>query len=178
MKLGSLNFSPAREHPELMAPLTAQAATDSAHSDSIWVAPIDVSLADTAAFCGHYDIGLDQSANCVIIETKRGNNLCYAACIILATDRVDVNSTVRKYFDARKASFASMETAVTLTSMEYGGITPLGLPNDWTILIDVSVIDQKMLIIGSGIRASKLAVTPEVLSSLPNAIVMDIKKPA
>jgi prolyl-tRNA editing enzyme YbaK/EbsC (Cys-tRNA(Pro) deacylase) len=95
-------------------------------------------------------------------------------CGVLATTRADVNGIVRKHLGARKISFASMDTAVTLTGMEYGGITPVGLPDDWPILVDVNVIGQQRVIIGSGIRGSKLLVTTDVLASLPNAEVLDI----
>jgi prolyl-tRNA editing enzyme YbaK/EbsC (Cys-tRNA(Pro) deacylase) len=176
MKLGKLTFSPINEHTELLAPATAERAQEL--SDSIWVTPIDATLADTAAFCEAYDVGLDISANCVIVEAKRGERIWYAACIILATDKVDVNGTVRKHLDARKLSFAPMDTAVALTGMEYGGITPLGLPADWPILIDSAVMEHEKVIIGSGIRASKILIPSPALASLLNATVLDIKKPS
>ena len=71
-----------------------------------------------------------------------------------------------------------MDSTVSLTAMEYGGITPVGLPADWPILVDVNVIDRERVIVGSGIRGSKLLVATEVLPSLPNAEVLDITKPA
>jgi prolyl-tRNA editing enzyme YbaK/EbsC (Cys-tRNA(Pro) deacylase) len=101
----------------------------------------------------------------------------YAACVVLATTRADINGIVRKHLGARKISFASMDIAVTLSGMEYGGITPVGLPNDWPILVDVNVIDRERVIVGSGIRGSKLLLAPEVLASPPNAEVLAIAKP-
>ena len=59
-------------------------------------------LADTAAFCEHYDVGLDVSANCVVVEAKRADRVWHAACMVLATTRADVNGIVRKHVDARK----------------------------------------------------------------------------
>jgi len=91
---------------------------------------------------------------------------------VLATDRADVNKTVRKHLDVRKISFASMATAVTQTGMEYGGITPIGVPSGWPVLVDSTVAAGDWLVIGSGIRGSKIAVTGESLSKLTGATVL------
>lgn len=136
----------------------------------------DPDLADTAAFCEQYDVGMDISANCVVVEAKRAERVWYAACLVLATTRADVNGIVRKHLGARKISFAPMDTAVSITGMEYGGITPIGLPADWPILIDLSVIDRQRVIIGSGIRGSKILAEPGVLAALPTAEVLRITK--
>jgi prolyl-tRNA editing enzyme YbaK/EbsC (Cys-tRNA(Pro) deacylase) len=144
--------------------------------DGLWVTEIDADLADTTAFCEHYDIGLDISANCVVVEARRADRTWYAACLVLATTRADVNGVVRKHLGARKISFAPMDTAVSLTGMEYGGITPVGLPADWPVLVDLNVMDQERVIIGSGIRSSKLLAATEVLASLPGAEVMALTK--
>jgi prolyl-tRNA editing enzyme YbaK/EbsC (Cys-tRNA(Pro) deacylase) len=171
VELGKLTFVPASEAPELVAePVRAHL------QDGLWVSEIDPDLADTAAFCEHYDIGLDVSANCVVVEARRAERTWHAACVVLATTRADVNGVVRKHLGARKVSFASMDTAVALTGMEYGGITPVGLPADWPLLIDVNVTDQDRVIIGSGIRGSKLLVSTGVLASLLGAEVMALTK--
>jgi len=146
-------------------------------SDGLWVSEIDPGLADTAAFCEHYEIGLDVSANCVVVEARRADRVWFAACVVVATTRADVNGIVRKHLGARKISFAPMDAAVSLTGMEYGGITPVGLPDDWPILVDRNVIDEDRVIIGSGIRGSKLLAATEVLASLPNAEVPALTKP-
>ena len=96
---------------------------------------------------------------------------------MLATTRADVKGIVRKQLGARKISFAPMDTAVSLTGMEYGGITPIGLPADWPILLDVNVIQQRQVVIGSGIRPKLLAST-SVLQTLPNTEVLTITKTA
>src|SRR6185503_7584900 len=169
MDVGKLTFVPASEASDLVAePVRPHL------QDGLWVSAIDPGLADTAAFCEHYDIGLDISANCVVVEARRADRAWFAACIVLATTRADINGIVRKHLGARKISFASMDTAVTLSGMEYGGITPVGLPNDWPILVDVNVIDRERVIVGRGIRGSKLLLAAEVLASLPNAEVRDI----
>lgn len=110
---------------ELVAPPT-QAAITGMGLQGVQVSEIDETLADTAAFCEHYDIGLNVSANCVIVEAKRADKVWYAACVILATTKVDVNNGVRRHLDARKISFAPMDKATTLTQMQYGGINPIG----------------------------------------------------
>lgn len=137
------------------------------------VAPIDPSLADTAAFCERYGVTLADSANCVVIAGRRGADTSYAACVVLATTRADVNGVVRRRLGARKASFAPMDDAVALTGMEYGGITPIGLPADWPVLIDAAVLRREVVVIGSGIRASKLALSPALLAALPGAEVIE-----
>jgi prolyl-tRNA editing enzyme YbaK/EbsC (Cys-tRNA(Pro) deacylase) len=172
VQLGKLTFVPASDAPDLVAEPVRRYLGD----DGLWVSAIDPSLADTAAFCEHYDIGLDISANCVVVEAKRADRTWHAACIVLATTRADVNGIVRKHLGARKISFAPMDTAVSLTEMEYGGITPVGLPADWPILVDQNVVDQQRVIIGSGIRASKLLAATGVLASLPGAEVLAITK--
>ena len=103
------------------------------------MAEIDPDLADTAAFCERYDVSLAESANCVVIAGKREGETRFAACIVLATTRADVNNVGRQALDVRKASFAPMDIAVAETAMEYGGITPIGLPAGWPILVDAAV---------------------------------------
>jgi prolyl-tRNA editing enzyme YbaK/EbsC (Cys-tRNA(Pro) deacylase) len=136
-------------------------------------APIDPTLADTAAFCEQYGVDMADSANCVVIAGRRGEATRYAACVVLATTRADVNGVVRRRLDARKASFAPMEDAVTLTGMEFGGITPIGLPAPWPILIDAAVLERDVVVIGSGLRRSKIALPSAALAELPNAEVVD-----
>ena len=142
-------------------------------ASEVLVAPIDPELADTAEFCATYDVSMSDSANCVVIAGRRASVTSYAACMILATTRADVNGVVRKRLDARKASFAPMEDAVTLTAMEYGGITPIGLPADWPILLDAAVAASGEVVIGSGIRGSKLFLPGSSLAALPHAEVLE-----
>jgi prolyl-tRNA editing enzyme YbaK/EbsC (Cys-tRNA(Pro) deacylase) len=172
VQVGSLTFTPLREAPELVGePVRPHG------QDGLWVSEIDPELADTAAFCEHYGVGMDISANCVVVEARRAERTWYAACLVLATTRADVNGIVRKHLGARKISFAPMDTAVSLSGMEYGGITPIGLPSDWPILVDRDVVEQQRVIIGSGIRGSKILAATEVLAGLPNAEVLAITKP-
>jgi prolyl-tRNA editing enzyme YbaK/EbsC (Cys-tRNA(Pro) deacylase) len=171
---GSLALVAARQHPELLAPPVAAAlAALGDAAASVEVAPIDPGLADTAAFCAAYGVGPDISANCVVIAGRRGDETRYAACVVLATTRADVNGVVRRLLDARKASFAPMDDAVALTGMEYGGITPIGLPADWALYIDARIPELDRAIVGSGIRASKIELPGSVLAALPNAQVIE-----
>jgi prolyl-tRNA editing enzyme YbaK/EbsC (Cys-tRNA(Pro) deacylase) len=141
--------------------------------DDVFAAPIDPDLADTAAFCEQYGVAMAESANCVVIAGRRGDVTRYAACLVLATTRADVNGVVRKRLDARKASFAPMEDAVTLTGMEFGGITPIGLPAPWPILVDAAVLRRDVVVIGSGLRRSKIALPAAALPELPGAEVIE-----
>jgi prolyl-tRNA editing enzyme YbaK/EbsC (Cys-tRNA(Pro) deacylase) len=173
VKLGNLDFEPIETGFELVSGSVKEAASG---ISGILVSCIDPSLADTAAFCEHYGIGMDVSANCVIVEAKRADKVWYAACIVLATTRADINGIVRKYLEARKVSFAPMEKAVEMTGMEYGGITPIGLPEGIPVMVDMRVTEAEYVVIGSGIRGSKLLVKPDVLVGLPGAVVKDIVK--
>jgi prolyl-tRNA editing enzyme YbaK/EbsC (Cys-tRNA(Pro) deacylase) len=179
--LGTLSWTPALDRPDLLAePVAAalrtlgkDAETGGGGADDVLVAEIDPTLADTAAFCDAYGVGLDVSANCVVVAAKRGGERQLAACLVLATTRADVNGLVRRHLDARKASFASMDVAVAETGMEYGGITPLGLPPEWPLLVDAAVAAADRAIVGSGLRRSKLAVPGPLLARLPGAEVLD-----
>lgn len=170
-----LDLLPALVAPELLAdPVRAFLGTLAPSlAETVRVAAIDPDLADTAAFCERYDVGLDISANCVVIAGRRGETTRYAACMVLATTRADVNGAVRQLLDARKASFAPMDDAVRLTGMEYGGITPLGLPADWPVLVDSRIVSLPEIIVGSGLRRSKIAMPGSVLAALPGAQVVE-----
>jgi prolyl-tRNA editing enzyme YbaK/EbsC (Cys-tRNA(Pro) deacylase) len=135
-------------------------------------ARIDPELADTAAFCERYGVPMAASANCVVVAGRRAGELRYAAAVVLATDRADVNGALRKALDVRKASFAPMPDAVAETGMEYGGITPLGLPPGWPIYLAAQVVAAGQVVIGSGLRRSKLRLDGRLLAELPGAQVL------
>jgi prolyl-tRNA editing enzyme YbaK/EbsC (Cys-tRNA(Pro) deacylase) len=179
MRFGTLDFTPALDSPTLLAEPAAAAlqSADAMEAASVLVAAIDPRVADTAAFCERYEISMADGANCVIVQARRGERTWYAACLVRGSDRLDVNGAVRRHLGARKLSFAPMDDAVALTGMEYGGITPIGVPSDWPILADESVAGHDRLIVGSGIRGSKLLVSGAFLASLPNAEVLPIALP-
>jgi prolyl-tRNA editing enzyme YbaK/EbsC (Cys-tRNA(Pro) deacylase) len=173
--LGTLSAVPALERPDLLGDPVAHALKllDPADAALVGVAEIDPELADTAAFCAAYEAPLDGSANCVVVAGRRGGEVRYAACLVLATTRADVNGIVRKRLDARKASFAPMDDAVAITGMAYGGITPIGLPAEWPLLVDAAVAAAPAVVIGSGVRHSKLALPGELAARLPGAEVVE-----
>lgn len=163
---GILDWKPLARHPELVAePVRA-----SAHlTPTAAVTKIDPTLADTTAFCDAYDVGPERSANCVVIAGRRREVTRYAAVMVLATMRADVNGVIRKELDARKCSFAPQAEAVALTGMEFGGITPIGVPEDWPILVDDAVIAAGDVVVGSGLRRSKILLPAAELLNLPHA---------
>lgn len=172
--LGNLSWVPALTRTDLLAPPVVEALHRwDGDTETVLVAEIDPDLADTAAFCERYGIPLDASANCVVIAAKRAGETRMAACVVLATTRADVNNRVRRHLGARKASFADMNQAVAETGMEYGGITPIGTPADWPLLIDAAVVDAGPVVVGSGVRRSKLCLSGDALARLPNAEVLD-----
>ena len=170
---GTLNVVPAPSRTDLLAEPVVKALVALSDPEAVGVAEIDAELADTAAFCEAYGSPLSASANCVVVAGKRAGEVRFAAALILATTRADVNGVIKRRLDVRKASFAPMDEAVQLTGMEYGGITPVGLPEAWPILIDKAVAQAPELVIGSGIRGSKLLIPGPVLASLPGAEVID-----
>jgi prolyl-tRNA editing enzyme YbaK/EbsC (Cys-tRNA(Pro) deacylase) len=169
-ELGTLDWQPAAEHAELLAEPVRAAIGDL----PAYVAAIDPGLADTAAFCAEYDVPPAASANCVIVHGKRAGESTYAAVMVLATHRADVNGVIRKHLGVRKISFAAQDDAVGATGMEYGGITPIGLPADWPVLVDDTVAQAEPVVIGSGIRGSKLLIDGAELAKLPTATVLEL----
>src|SRR5258708_7804779 len=139
MRIGRLEAVPPLSRPDLLAPAVAAAlaAQDGKlPADAVGVAEIDPELADTAAFCDRYKVAFGESANCVVVAGRRDGETRFAACVVLATTRADVNGVVRRQLDVRKASFAAVDIAVEQTAMEYGGITPIGVPAHWPGFLD------------------------------------------
>lgn len=174
------DFDTATPAPDCLDELTAPVADAVRHwrgsvpADRILYVETDPRWADTAVFVEHYGRDLlERSANCVVVAGKRGGGTTLAACLVLSTTRVDVNGVVRRQLGARKASFAAMDTATGETGMEYGGITPVGLPADWPVLVDAAVADLPYVLVGSGRRRGKLLVPGKALAELPGAVVLE-----
>ena len=168
---GNLTWHLASDRPHLLAEPVA-AALDRIMGAR--VAQIDAELADTAAFCAAYDVAPEASANCVVVEGRRGEDVTLAAVIVLATDRADINRVVRRHLGVRKISFADQARAQELTGMQQGGITPVGLPAGWPVLVDAKVVAAGPVVIGAGLRGAKLLVHGSALADLPGAVVLDL----
>lgn len=175
MRIGRLDAVPALGRPDLVAPPVAAALAEMngvLAGTSVGVAEIDSRFADTSAFCEHYQVAPGESANCVIVSGRREGETRFAACVVLATTKADINRVVRRSLGVRKASFAPVDLAVAATGMEYGGITPIGLPPGWPVLVDAAVVATPLVVIGSGVRRSKLLLPGEALALLPAAAVL------
>jgi prolyl-tRNA editing enzyme YbaK/EbsC (Cys-tRNA(Pro) deacylase) len=171
--LGGLAATPASTRTDLLAPPALAALEGADLLDVVGVVEIDPAVSDTATTQEVFGLSMDTLVNCVIVGGKRGGVERIAACLILATGQADINNTVKRSLDVRKASFLPLERAVELTGMEYGGITPIGLPENWPILVDRRVVDTELVVIGSGVRRSKILLPGQVLSRLPGAQVID-----
>ena len=164
---------PARDRPPGPGRRTRRRrAGDWPGAAEIAVVEIDPDLADTAAMSEAYDIPMSAGGNCVVVSGARAGDERVAACVVRADTRADVNTLVRKLLDVRKCSFLPMDRAVEETGMEYGGITPLGLPAGWRILVHDALLDEPVVVIGSGTRRSKLLVPGRLLGELPGAEVV------
>lgn len=172
-RLPGLTSLPARERPDLLAPPVAEAVAAWPYGDRVAVVEIDPDLADTAAMSEAYGIPMEASANCVVVAGRREGEERLAACVVRADTRADVNRTVKRLLDVRKSSFLPVERAVAESAMEYGGITPVGLPDRWRVLLDARIPEIEVAVLGSGIRRSKLLVPGALLAELPGAEVIE-----
>jgi prolyl-tRNA editing enzyme YbaK/EbsC (Cys-tRNA(Pro) deacylase) len=172
-EIGGLSTVAASERPDLLAPPTRAALERQGLLDDVGVVEIDPAISDTAATREEFGLPADALANCVVVGGRREGGERLAACVVLATTRADVNGAVKRYLDVRKASFLPIERAVQLTGMEYGGITPIGLPADWPVLVDRSVVDGGVVVIGSGVRRSKILLPGRLIGNLAGAVVLD-----
>jgi prolyl-tRNA editing enzyme YbaK/EbsC (Cys-tRNA(Pro) deacylase) len=138
------------------------------------VLPCDPDLADTAAFCDHYGVPLERSANTILVAGKgRDGERTYVACVVLAHTRLDVNGAVRKRLGVRKASFASADETRELTGMLIGGVTAFALPTDLPLWVDARVLEPDWVVLGGGDRSTKLKLAPDLLTMAPGAEVLE-----
>ena len=134
--------------------------------------PCDPGLADTAAFCAAYGFEPEESANTILVIGK-GDPPRYAACVVLAPHRLDVNRAVRDRLGTRKASFAPSEATREITGMEIGGVTVFGLPASLPVWVDARVMQRERVVLGGGSRSWKVLAAPSILLALPNAEVVE-----
>lgn len=172
-RVGGLVAGPALERPDLLAEPVALALAGWEHADEVGVVEIDPGLADTAALTAAYDLPDESNGNCVVVGGRRDGQERIAACVVRADTRADVNNLVKRRLDVRKASFLATDDAVERSGMEYGGITPVGLPADWRVFVDESLTGIAAVILGSGVRRSKLLVPGALLAELPRAEVVE-----
>ncbi|PFG42984.1 prolyl-tRNA editing enzyme YbaK/EbsC (Cys-tRNA(Pro) deacylase) [Isoptericola jiangsuensis] len=176
--LGDLAWVPAVARPDLLADpvaaaLTAWAGVDERVASGVAVAEIDPDHADTATLNTVHGLPPEASANCVVVAGRRGEVERVAACVVPATTSADVNTRVRKLLDVRKASFLPTERATAESAMEYGGITPVGLPAGWRVLVDERFrAPGALALMGSGLRRSKLLMAGPLLCELPGVEVV------
>jgi prolyl-tRNA editing enzyme YbaK/EbsC (Cys-tRNA(Pro) deacylase) len=131
----------------------------------------DPALADTAAFCAAYGFDPADSANTIVVIGKSDPPV-YAACVVLATHRLDVNRVVKERLGTRKASFASPDETRELTGMAIGGVTAFGLPSGLPLWVDAAVMDRERIVLGGGSRSWKVISSPEILRTLPNVEIV------
>lgn len=172
---GNLSWAPLAEH---LADVAKPVADASPSVPSARVAVIDPHLADTAAFCDAYDVDPSASANCVVVTGRRGDETTTAAVVVLATDRADINGVVRRHIGARKVSFADQAEAEIESGMVRGGITPIGLPQGWRLIIDARVMERQAVLVGAGVRGAKIIVDTAHLAAQPQAEVLDLALPS
>ena len=140
------------------------------------VIEIDSDLADTALFCENYGFPIEQSGNTIIVASKKEPKL-FAACVVLATTKLDVNKCVRNLMGVSKASFASAENMKVLTGMEVGGVTPFSLPEEIKLYVDSRIMRLNWLILGGGGRDKKIKISPEVFQKLGAEIIENLALP-
>ncbi len=176
--LGALAGVPAGERPDLLADPVLAALTEQGLLQRVGVVEIDPALSDTAATQEAYGLRAAWLVNCVLVGGTRAGEQRTAACLVPSTHRADVNGAVRRRLDVRKASFLPRATAVDASGMEFGGITAIGLPPGWPVLVAAEAAAEPLVVVGSGVRRSKLLVPGQVLAALPGAEVLpDVAKP-
>ena len=137
----------------------------------------DPGLADTADFCAAYGYSLEDSANTIVV-TGKADPPVHAACVVLATTRLDVNKVVRKRLGVRGASFAPSEDTERLTGMTIGGVTPIGLPPELPLWVDRRVMERPRIILGGGSRDRKVLAPPRILVALGGVVVDGLARAA
>lgn len=168
----SLEFKPVIDNPELVAENVFELAKNIENGRDVLVARIDSRFMGGTELCEHYGVDPNEGANCVIVEATKGDASEFVAIVVPVGYRADLNGFVRKHLDARRVSLAPLDKILQLTGMEYGSITPFGLPR-WRILIDSSLMNKEKIVIGGGKQISKLLIPTTILRTLPGTEVIE-----
>lgn len=164
-----INFVPAIEHLDLVCPAVASFLLDwqgRTPVDAIMVAAIDPAFAGGTELCDFYGLSPEFAANCVIVEFVRASTKGFAAAVVPVGRKADLNGIVRRHLGARRVSLAAVDEVLPLSGMEYGSITPIGLPPSWSILVDSTLAAAPRVIVGSGLLHSKLSLPGNALLEL------------
>ena len=176
MNIWKLQFNPIIENQNLVPSCIYNFVSkwnDESEKSKFLVAEINPEFADGNKLCDEYDIDKRIGFNCLIVECKRNEIIKYCALIVPVGYKYNMGSVVRKYTNSRVVSVAPLEYVLDKTKMEFGSITPIGLPDDWQILVDPLIKKQKNMIIGGGLVKSKISLPTELFLKLPNVEVVD-----
>jgi len=130
-------------------------------------------FSDTQSFCDHYGFKIEDSCNAILLKSKKPEEF-FALFCVLGSDRLDVNHKAKSLLGAKKVSFASREEAEIITNQIYGGISPLGLPEEIRVYIDENVMLRNKVFIGGGNRISKFFLKPSDLKDLTDGEVAEL----
>ena len=169
----NLEFQPLEGHEDSLAPAVVQFAHKNNLDKILKVASINPDFAGGELLSKEYDIPYEMEVNCLVVEGSRGEDKSYAALLVPYGKRAKTNATVKRPLDASKVSFADLEAVLELTGMEFGSITPVGLPEDWLILVDSQLLKEENLVLGGGLVSLKILLPSAVLAKLPNVQVIE-----
>ncbi|MDB5264709.1 MAG: proline--tRNA ligase [Parcubacteria group bacterium] len=164
-----LDFQPVKDHAELVSKSVYAVVKDS----EVLVGKIDPQYMNGSALSDHYDVNLEDGANCIVVKGKRGEERMMAAVLVPVGYRADLNGLVCEKLNAKKVSMAPLEEVIQETGMEYGSITPVGLPESWKVLIDSRLMQKEKIIVGGGKQVSKLLVPTAFLKTQSNVEVVE-----
>lgn len=168
-----LQFTPLIDNQHLVSERVFYLTKTLAEHSKIQVAEINPEFADGLLLSREYDIPLQMELNCLIVEGIRQEQKRYAAIVLPYGKRVNTGSVVKQQLDAKKVSFAPLDYVLEATKMEFGSITPIGLPDDWLVLVDSQIVEQENIIIGSGLVKAKIMMPVELLLKMSNVIVLE-----
>lgn len=169
----NLPFEKVSEHKDLVPAVIYDFLTNENLLETVKVAEINPDYADGDLLSQHYDIPIEMEVNCLVVEGKRQERVTYAAVLVPYGKRANTASPTKRALDVSKVSFSPLDYVLQESQMEFGSITPLGLPQDWHILIDSALLEQEELVIGGGLVKSKLLIPSQVLTKLPNAQIVE-----